>query len=404
MAKLRIAGVGVAAAGLLILWQGLRPAGAESEPVDSTEWSVEYRPGGYMPPDFPLQGSVRLVSAPVVQAGMRHRIRLEYTVGEAGVIAGETLEVWKHFTSDVEEFQVGDPAAPAHFAVQASAAGAQLRARMFTNRVQRNTPSVFPYRKTAGAVLESGTLRPGDKVYFDLGGAQGVRMQHYAENLFNFRIVIAGEDGKPRDYGGDAFLKVVGGPAAKLRVSAPGLVAVGERFSVEAIPSDAWGSLAANYQNHRLEFAAPPLGSSPFEYDPELLHYVAKGLVANQEGVYRLAVRSLDGTLRGRSNPIRVAKHPKRRVFFGDLHQHTYLHDGRGVYEELYLHARRNGLLDFGSLTPHHMPLGVTGPQLHLRQVPGPSRQLARDDARQQGFERLAGLRHHPGLRVQRRD
>ena len=362
----------VLAAALLIAMILDRPATAGPESGDPASLRVEYRPGAYMPPGFPLQGRVKLLTSPVVQAGERHRIRVEYTVGDIGVVEGEAIEVWKHFTSDVEEFQVGDPNSPAHFAVETTAPGARLAARMFTNRTQRNTPSVFPYRKTAGATLESGSLRPGDKVYFDLGGSGGVRMQHYAENLFNFRFVIVGPDLKPRDYGGDAFLKVVGGEATELRVYAPAYASLGERFSVEAIASDPWGSLAANYQGHDLEFDDPSLGTGQFEYDPALLHYVAANVVANQEGVFRLEVRSQDGALRGTSNPIRVEKFPKRRVYYGDLHQHTYLHDGRGTYEELYLHARRNGLLDFGSLTPHHMWVGVVGPSYHFEKFSDP--------------------------------
>jgi hypothetical protein len=201
-----------------------RPAAAEPEAANPASLRIEYRPGAYMPPGFPLEGSVKLLSPPVVQAGERHRIRIEYTVGDAGIVQGEAIEIWKHFTSDVEEFQVGDPNSPAHFSVETTAPGARLKARSFTNRTQRNTPSVFPYRKTAGATVESGSLRPGDKVYIDLGGGKGVRMQHYAENLFNFRVVVAGADLKPRDYGGDAFLKVVGGEATKLRVYAPAYV------------------------------------------------------------------------------------------------------------------------------------------------------------------------------------
>ena len=354
------------AALLLAFLRTDRPAMAEPAGDDPASLRIAYRPGGYMPPGFPLQGEVRLLTAPVVRAGERHRVRLEYTVGEAGVAQGEAIEVWKHFTSDVEEFQVGEPDAPAHFAVETTAPGAKLAAHVFTNRVQRNSPGVFPYRKTAGAGLEAGSLGPGDRVYLDLGGAKGVRMQHYAENLFNFRVVIVGADKLPRDYGGDAFLKVVGGEATGLRVAAPAYAAVGERFSVEAVPVDGWESLAADYQGLDLAFEDPDLGTARFEYDPELLHYVAANVVATQAGVYRLEVRSRDGALRGTSNPIRVEPHPKRRVYYGDLHQHTYLHDGRGTYEELYLHARRNGLLDFGSLTPHHMPLGVTGPSYHF--------------------------------------
>ena len=242
----------------LILWlQVDRPAEAEPGATDPANIRLEYRPGAYMPAGFPLEGSVKLLSAPVVQAGERHRIRVEYTVGKAGVKQGEALDIWKHFTSDVEGFQVDDPAKAAYFAVETTAPGAALKARSYPNSVQRNTPNVFPYRKTAGAVLESGSLRSGDKVYFDLGGALGVRMQHYAENLFNLRIAILNEDQSVRDYGGDAFLKVVGGPASKLRVSAPAYVALGERFSVEVIPSDAWGSLARDYQGLDFDFEDP---------------------------------------------------------------------------------------------------------------------------------------------------
>ncbi len=353
----------LAAVAAVVLWMlGERLAVAEPGDGDPDRWQVEYRPGAYMPPAFPLEGVVKMLTSPIAQAGERHRVRLEYTVGEAGVEEGESLQIWKHFTSDVEEFQVEDPDAAAHFAVETTAPGATLKTRFFSNALQRNTPSVFPYRRAAEALLESGSLSAGDKVYFDLGGPRGVRMQHYAENLFNFRVVICDASKRTRDYGGDAYLKVMGGKASKLRVYAPPLVGVGDRFAVEVVPSDRWDSLASDYQGLDLSFSTPDLATGPFEYDPDLHHYVAGNVVANQAGVHRLEVRTADGMLRGTSNPIRVEKHPKRRVYYGDLHQHTYLHDGRGTFEELYLHARRYGVLDFASLTPHHTFLGLNGP------------------------------------------
>ncbi len=114
------------------------------------------------------------------------------------------------------------------------------------------------------------------------------------------------------------------------------------------------------------------MAASALQYEPDLLHYVARDVTANAEGVVRIEVRTRDGALRGTSNPIWVERYPLRRVFYGDLHQHTYLADGRGVFEELYLYARRTGLLDFGAVTPHHMPLGVSGPLLNLEGVSFP--------------------------------
>ena len=88
--KLHLVAAAAVGAGLLLLLQGERPVAAVPGQPDPLGLPIEYRPGCYMPPGFPLQGSVRLLSWPVVEAGKRHRIRLEYTVGEAGVAQRST--------------------------------------------------------------------------------------------------------------------------------------------------------------------------------------------------------------------------------------------------------------------------------------------------------------------------
>ena len=331
------------------------------------DWRIEYKPGLDLPEALERDGSVRLVTPPVVEMGARHRIRIEYTVGERGVAQGESIEIWKHFTSDVEEMQLADPDEPAFLSVETTAADVDFETVVYPNNVQRNDHQVFPYRKCGGIILRSGAMAAGDKVYFDLGGEQGLRMQYYAENLFNFRIALTNPgEMKVLGYGGDANMKVTGGPLAGLRVVAPGIVKQGESFVVEVVPIDRYGSLAKDYQGLELAMSSDAVGAAAFEYDPELMHYVASNALAANEGVARITVRTADGRAEGVSNPIWVEKYPDRRVYFGDLHQHTYLHDGRGVFEELYLHARRVGLLDFGALTPHQGPLGVTGPSLRI--------------------------------------
>ena len=69
-------GAGLAAALLLTLTLE-RPATADPESEDPASLRIEYRPGAYMPPGFPLQGTVKLLTSPVVQAGERHRVRVE---------------------------------------------------------------------------------------------------------------------------------------------------------------------------------------------------------------------------------------------------------------------------------------------------------------------------------------
>lgn len=336
---------------------------------DPTKIPVEYRPGAYFPPGAPLEGEVKLLSPPVVEMGQRHRIRVEYTLGERTIGLGESVEIWKHFTSDVEQFQVDDPDAPAYFEVETTAPNVELEPVIFLNSVQRNVQQVFPYRKTAGVIVRAGELRPGDKLYFDLGGADGVRMQYYAENLFNFRIAFTNPEEKAYlGYGGDVYLKVTGGPLAKFKVGAPAIVGRREPFDVEVVPLDEWGSLAKNYQDLEIVLESDGVGVSPLEFDADLQHYVARNVVASKTGVTRIRATTADGRHTGLSHPVWVEEHPTERVFFGDLHQHAYLHDGRGVPIELYLHARRVSLLDFGSVTPHQGPLGITGPSFRVEE------------------------------------
>ncbi len=324
-----------------------------------------YQPGAYFPPEYKLQGTVRLLTPPVVEMGQRTRVRVEYTLGAMPVEPGMAVEIWKHFTSDVEEFQVKDPGAPAYFGVRTSAAGISASTVFYTNWEQRNNPPVFPYRKCAGFQIERGSLRQGDKLTFDLGGPQGVRMQYYEENLFNFRVAIT-KKGVPVGYGGDAILRVTGGPLKKLRAQAPSVVKAGEPFVVEVIPEDEWVSLAKNAAGLRLKLSGPGVEGGTFRYEPNLLHHVARDVKAAGEGVLRIAVESADGALKTVTNPVWVQKDPLFRPYYGELHQHTYLADGRGVFDELYLYGRRVGLLDFGAVTPHHMPLSVSGPQLAI--------------------------------------
>lgn len=365
------------------------PAGG----TDPGFMKIEYRPGGFFPEGFPLHGKVRLLTSPIVEMGKRERIRVEYTVGDMPIETGMTIEVWKHFTSDVEEFQVTDPNEPAHFSVEFPA-GVKGKTIGFTNWTQRNNPSVFPYRKAAAVTIEQGRLKDGDRVSFDLGGPKGVRMQHYEENLFNFRFVIA-RDNKVLGYAGDAAMKVTGGPLRKLRVQAPSIVRMGETFPVEIVPMDEWASQAKNSEGLSFRITSGNVSGGKFQYEPGLLHYVARDAVAHQEGVVRIGVQTADGRYRGVSNPIWVERNPVRRIYFGELHQHTYLHDGRGVYEELYLYGRRVGLLDFASVTPHHMPLSVSGPRFYLGDKRFPSENwpaLSRATKIMNGWEGLVSI------------
>ena len=160
--------------------------------------------------------------------GRRHRVKVEYTVGDMELEPGMSLEIWKHFTSDVEAFQADDPEAPAYLNAEFTSPGITMERHGYTIEARRDNPSVFPYRRAARFSITEGRVGSGEKVTLDLGGAKGVRMQHYSENLFNFRLVVT-RDTKVLGYAGDVYMKVTGGPLNKLRVQAPSVREGGRR-------------------------------------------------------------------------------------------------------------------------------------------------------------------------------
>ena len=50
----------------------------------------------------------------------------------------------------------------------------------------------------------------------------------------------------------------------------------------------------------------------------------------DQLGVHRLEVRSADGRLVARGNPVRVEAAPQRLVLWGEIHGHTAFAEGQG--------------------------------------------------------------------------
>ncbi|HEX2323894.1 MAG TPA: hypothetical protein VHQ00_00775, partial [Chloroflexota bacterium] len=112
--------------------------------------------------------------------------------------------------------------------------------------------------------------------------------------------------------------------------------------------------------------AAEPGGGAAgtARYDAGRRCHVVEGVCCPAEGVYTLHA-ALSGAPRvaGEGNPM-VAREPwAERVYWGDLHQHSYHDDGRGVPAASYAYARSTSFLDFCAVTPHQE--SVLGPPLH---------------------------------------
>ena len=101
-------------------------------------------------------------------------------------------------------------------------------------------------------------------------------------------------------------------------------------------------------------------GSGPYESDKRPVRRL-EGFSFSSPGIkYIRVVDPLSG-LEGISNPIRVsAAKPKERLFWGDLHCHSFFGDGIRSPEEIYAFARDESFLDIFALTDHTEALSDT--------------------------------------------
>ena len=203
--------------------------------------------------------------------------------------------------------------------------------------------------------LGGADLEPGDTVTFvygdTSGGSRGFAVQSMATRRFVLPVYV------DLDGGGKFFSPAwdsLGSRATRGRV-ARRLRAVGGR---------------ARRALHARDPRRRPLVQSPHGSDPgwevrlgdEVLASVpaggsaiaeVDGLTLRAPGAARLDVRSTDGKLVARSNPIWVRETAQPRIVWGELHGHTDFAEAQGTPEEYYDYGAEDARLDFMALTEH---------------------------------------------------
>ena len=147
-------------------------------------------------------------------------------------------------------------------------------------------------------------------------------------------------------------LAVEGAPAvASLDVFAPSVVAPGERFTLAIRAADRW----FNRPTGAIPGWEVRLDGKPVATVPAGGRAIAEvaGLTLRELGVARFEVRSADGRLSARSNPIWVREKGSDRIFWGELHGHTDFAEAQGTPEEYYVYGTEDARLDFLALTEH---------------------------------------------------
>ncbi len=281
---------------------------------------------------------------------------LEFTVGPSGIPVGGGILVGIHHAAEMGA-QVGFPNTFNYVTVDpAMSSVVALEYNPFTPE------SIIPRRKknelfykAVIARVQGRALAPGEHVQFNYGAnAKGFVLQRSSE-AYEWIRVMSDVDGDG-DYDrltNQPRIELRNAPATLATATARSQAQVGVPFEVTVIFEDQFRNVAADYDGS--VSVHDELGELLASNVP-IVDGMGKVMVAiGSAGPHRLRITSSGDAITGRSNPIRVYDTlPAQRLYFGDLHGHTFVSDGLGPGAmEYFRYGRDVSDLDFVALTDH---------------------------------------------------
>lgn len=282
-----------------------------------------------------------------------------YTVGNTPIEPGGFIWFTMRHVFQCTLPQIAQPA-KAGFVTASVPAGVEVEIVPWPVRKDKNDVflKAFPWQHPIEVRVKSGTLKPGDQVTLSYGdrtaGGPGVLMQPTREPGFAFRVYVAPS---PRDpflpLADDLVFPIVGGPVERLQLVAPAYAAPNGPIKLLVRAEDAFGNEAVSYSGDVVISTAADLPVAKLAMTAEHRGLATVEVQASEaEGILRYTLS--DGQRSARSNPVRLEPAGTgSKVYFGDIHGHTLLSDGRGTPDDFYRYARDVAALDFCALTDH---------------------------------------------------
>ncbi len=140
-------------------------------------------------------------------------------------------------------------------------------------------------------------------------------------------------------------VRIEGGMAARLVVTAPSIVAVGESFELHLRLEDRWGNPATG---PAIDISVDGIGA-PLRLGGEAGPVGRVSTTLPEAGVRRIGARDAAGLLAAESNPVRCVAAPAERLYWGDIHAQSAIGCGARAFEGYLAHARDVAALDFTS-------------------------------------------------------
>ncbi len=297
------------------------------------------------------------ISPNPLSAGGPQEVTLSYTAGPEGIRPGgglkiEIPQVWF-------KPQLDDPKGAGY----ASISG--LAEDEYEASLTRD--EVWEYYLTI--ILKGKEVRPDDVITIKLGdrsqGGPGAMVQRFEqegdfESSINRLNIFVDTDGNGEfEYvSARKSLSVIGARPERFVVTAPAMVEAGKAFMLKIVCIDRHRNVGRPYYSGRILIESTcGEGMLPDEIrmteGNKGVHDVS-GVIFNAEGTYTVKAISEDGMIEASSNPIMCMKElPRYKLYWGEIHTHTALSDGRGTPAKAYRYARGVANLDFAAVADH---------------------------------------------------
>lgn len=217
------------------------------------------------------------------------------------------------------------------------------------------------YFSITAVLTRGGPLKEGDYITISAGigeGCPGIRSQLLSQKNFPLKFYFD-------LLGNGVFLPlpkfpaidIIGCPAKDIQIHCQPTPDPGERFRLVVVATDYYGNVADSYRGEVKFFSPAKVNGLPSKYRFKVSDRgIAEFRVSiESRGVYTIeAVDARDAAISGKSNLIVTdGSFGPDKIFFGDIHTHSQLSDGRlhpfQKYREVALHRG----CDFWALTDH---------------------------------------------------
>ncbi|MBN2336022.1 DUF3604 domain-containing protein [Candidatus Bathyarchaeota archaeon] len=280
-----------------------------------------------------------------VVAGSMASWRLVYHVGRYGVDDGGSVRVARRTVSDMMAPQLADPTGPGYTSV-ASSGDVRLDSRFMRGG------HIRPFSSALQVTARDGSLCEGDTVtivYGDRGrGCPGLRAQTFREQEHIFKVLVDPfGTGRYEEIEASPSVRIIGGPAERLEMSAPSMAVSGESFEVVVKALDSYGNRSDGYRG-KVEFTVEGEAPEPYTFTGDDLGAHRFKVALGGEGVKAVMVAD-DAGREAESNPVMVrGVKPEYTLFWGDMHGQTKQTVGTGTVDEYFGYVRDVAGMDFG--------------------------------------------------------